>query len=200
MAEPEQAAQAIDSPAADPRPPAPEGFAEFFRVEFRGLVRTAMTAGATQAEAEDAAAKTLMEILRMWPLPGNPHAYARRAVVNNFIKDRTRGNVRIARRLIERRPDLHQEDFEDGGLTALEDDEWVADVLSILPSAQREVMECIAKGLDRDDIANTLGKSKAAVRRHLCDARVRLAEVLHPNGEHKQPRRTTARSATEEAR
>jgi len=158
-----------------------------------------MIAGATLEEAKDAAAKALAEMFLHWPVPGDPLAYARRAVVHNFIKDKTRGNHRVARRLVERGHVLHQEGFEDSRLTAFEDDEWVADVLSILPPAQREVMECIAKGLDRDEIAEALCKSKEAVRRNLCDARARLAEVLHPNGEHKQPHRTTARSAREEA-
>jgi RNA polymerase sigma factor (sigma-70 family) len=193
----EQPGQA--APAADPRPPAPEGFEEFFRASFRGLVGAAMTMGATFEEAEDAASNTLTEMLGRWPVPENPFAYARRAVVNNFIKDKARGNLRVARRLVERGHVPRQEGLDDRQLTASEDDEWVADVLSALPSAQREVMECIVKGLDREEIAETLGKTRQAVRRNLSDARVRLADVLHPNGGHKQPRRATG-SAGEEAR
>lgn len=76
-------------------------------------------------------------------------------------------------------------------------------MLSCLPRAQREVMEvmeCIAGGLDRDEIAEVLGKTKEAIRRTLCDARRRLREELHPNGEHKQPPRRMARSPREEDR
>ena len=51
----------------------------------------------------------------------------------------------------------HQEGAEDSQLTAWEDEEWVAHVLSALPPAQRQVMELIVKGLDRDEIAETLG-------------------------------------------
>ncbi len=159
MVEREQAAaQTVVSPAADSRSSAPWGFGEFFRAEFRGLVGTAMIAGATLEEAKDAAAKALAEMFLHWPVPGDPLAYARRAVVHNFIKDKTRGNHRVARRLVERGHVLHQEGFEDSRLTAFEDDEWVADVLSILPPAQRKVMEYIAKGLDRDEIAEALCK------------------------------------------
>ena len=64
MTEPQQAdARASASPAAEPRPLAPEGFEEFFRTSFRELVRAAMTAGAKLEEAEDAAAKALAEML-----------------------------------------------------------------------------------------------------------------------------------------
>jgi RNA polymerase sigma factor (sigma-70 family) len=202
LVEPQQAAaQAVAvSSGADTRPSAPAGFEEFFRASFPGLVRTAMTAGATKEEAEDAASKTLMEMLPAWPVGDRALAYARRAVVHNFIKDKTRGSRRVARRLIDRGHVPYREGTEDSRLTALEDDEWVAEILSILPPAQREVMECIARGLDRDEIPETLGKTREAIRRNLCDARARLAEVLHPDGERKQPGRTTERASRKEAR
>jgi RNA polymerase sigma factor (sigma-70 family) len=201
VTEPQQAGtRASASPGADFRPLAPEGFEEFFRASFPELVKTAMTAGAEREEAEDAAAKTLAEMLPAWPVPGYPLAYARRAVVNNFIKDKTRGNRRVARRLINRGHVPHQEGAEDARLTARENDQWVADVLSVLPPEQRKVMECIARGLDREEIAEALGKSRAAVRRSLCDARARLAELLNPDGEPRQPSPATARFPREEDR
>lgn len=193
-------ARASASPAPEPRPLAPEGFEEFFRASFRELVRTAMTAGAKPEEAEDAAAKTLTEMLPAWPVPGYPLAYARRAVVSNFIKDKTRGNRRVAQRLIDRGHVPHQEGAEDARLTAWEGDQWVADILGVLPTEQRKVMECIAQGLDREEIAETLGKSRATVRQSLCSARARLAELLNPDGERRQPNPATARSSREEAR
>jgi RNA polymerase sigma factor (sigma-70 family) len=201
VTEPQQAeARASASPAAEPRPLAPEGFEEFFRASFRELVRTAMTAGAKLEEAEDAAAKALAEMLPAWPVPGYPLAYARRAVVNNFIKDKTRGNRRVAQRLIDRGHVPYQEGAEDARLTAWEDDQWVADVLSALPPEQRKVMECIAQGLDREETAEALGKSRATVRQNLRSARARLAELLNPDGEPRQPSPATARSSREEAR
>ena len=201
MTEPQQTeAHAGAPPPADTRPLAPEGFEEFFRTSFRELVATAMIAGAKPEKAEDAAAKTLAEMLLIWPVPGYPLAYARRAVVNNFIKDKTRGNRRVARRLIDRGHVPHREGAEDSQLTAWEDDQWVGDMLSILPPEQRKVMECIARGLDREEIAKELGKSRAAVRRSLCDARASLAEILNPAGELRNPSRTAARSSREEAR
>ena len=82
-------------------------------------------------------------------------------------------------------------------------------MLGSLPAAQREVMELIAQGLDRDEIAETLGKTKEAVRRNICDARAHLARELNPDGEYRQdpasthrqqPPRRTARTPGEEAR
>lgn len=112
--------------------------------------------------------------------------YARKAAVHNFIKDKTRGPRRVARRLIEQGHISCQEGAEDHQLIAREDEEWVTHVLSSLPTAQREVMELIAQGLDRDEIAETLGKTKEAIRRNICDARARLARELNPVGEHRQ--------------
>lgn len=180
-------------------PLAPEGFEDFFRGAWRELIRHAMIAGATKDEAEDAASQAMVEMLRKWPVRPRPLAYARRAVVNNYIKARTRGNQRIAQRLIERGHVSHHEGAEDSRLTASEDNEWAADVLRLLPPAQREVMERIVQGHSCDETPAVLGKSSEAVRRNLCDARVRLRQLLRPDGELKQPGRTTARSG-EEAR
>lgn len=201
MTEPQQAeARVCASPPTDPRPLAPEGFEEFFRTSYRELVRTAMTAGASLEQAEDAASETLAEMLPKWPVRPYPLAWARRAVLSNFIKDKTRGNRRVAERLIQRGHVPRQEDMEDGRLTEWEDSQWVAGVLSFLPPAQREVMECIARGLDREEIAGKLGKSRDTVRQNFCYARARLAEILNPDGEARQPSPATARSSREEAR
>ena len=189
--------RASASPAADPSPLAPEGFEDFFRAHYRDLVRTVMTVGAKPEEAEDAAAKALIEMLPAWPMPGCPLAYARRAVVSNFIKDKTRGNRRVARRLSDRGHVPHQEGVEDTRLTAREDEQWVADVLRLLPPEERKVMACIAEGLDREEIAEKLGKSRATIRQSLRSARRRLIELLSPNGEPRQPSPATACSPQE---
>jgi RNA polymerase sigma factor (sigma-70 family) len=195
---PEIATQAI-SPETGSRPTALAGFEEFFRRTYRELVKTAMDAGATKPEAEDAVSKAMIEVLPKWRRGMRPTlTYMRKAVVHNYIKDRVRSQPRVARRLVERGHIPRHEGAEDGRLTAWEDEEWLGQVLSCLPSAQREVMECIARGMARDDIPEVLGKSPATIRRHLCDARARLRAELHPEPE--QPSRTTARATREEAR
>jgi len=189
VAEPLPAARVAAAAVVNVQPLAPPRFEAFFRESFREVVRAAMIAGATLEEAQDAAARTLAGMLPAWGAYEHPLAYARRAAVHNF-KDKTRGSRRLIQRLVER-GDFPAEGAEDRGLTDFEDRDWVADVLSILPPAQREVMECIAAGMDRDEIAATLGKTKEAVRQNLCSARARLAKVLHPDGEYKQPPGTT---------
>jgi DNA-directed RNA polymerase specialized sigma24 family protein len=181
------------------RHPAPQGFEDFFRESYRELVGRAMLAGATIEEARDAASETLTEMLLIWPLPGSPLAYARRAVVSNFIQAKTRGPGRLLDRLVERGHAVREQGVEDGGLSVFEHDSWVEDVLSELPDGLRAVMRCIAEGLDREEIANRLGISRAAVRRRICDARARLVEILSPDGEFRQPRPSAARSSREES-
>lgn len=210
MVKPNQTAAAPTAAAPLPEiwpAAAPAGFEDFYRGSFRDLVRTAMYAGATPQEAEDAAAKTLAEMLGRWDTIEWSLAYARTATLHNFIKDKTRGPGRVARRLIEQGHVPRREGAEDRQLTAWEDDEWVASVLSSLPPAQREVMELIAKGLGRDEIAQALGKTREAIRQNLCVARARLIRELNPDGEPKQdpggehqrqPRRM-ARTPREEA-
>jgi RNA polymerase sigma factor (sigma-70 family) len=181
------AAQAAVSPMSRTRPSvAPAGFEEFFRSSFRELVRAAMYAGATAEDGQDAASKTLADMLQRWDTCGPSLAYARKATVHNFIKAKTRGINRVARRLVERGHVPGHEGDEDRQLTAWEDEEWVAAVLSTLPPAQREVMELIVEGFDRDEIAEAVGKTREAVRRNLSDARARLSRELNQDGSLKQ--------------
>jgi RNA polymerase sigma factor (sigma-70 family) len=159
-----------------------------------------MMAGATLEEAEDAASKTFTAMLQRWPVNGAPLTYARKAVVTNFIQAKTRGTTRVARRLIERGHVPSDEGESDARLTALEGREWVTDVLSQLPPAQREVMERITDGLTYEEIADEIGRSRDVVRRRLCDARARLVGILNPDGSRtRQPRPATEHPPREES-
>jgi DNA-directed RNA polymerase specialized sigma24 family protein len=81
--------------------PLPEAdFGEFFRDAYRPLVRDVIFAGGTLDEAEDAVSAAMVEVLRRWDAITNPRAYARRAAINNMIKNRQRGLQRITERLI----------------------------------------------------------------------------------------------------
>jgi RNA polymerase sigma factor (sigma-70 family) len=193
-------AQATRSPAPGARPTSAPGFEDFFQLWFRELVRTAMYAGATKAEAEDAAAKTLTEMWPNWEKIQHPRTYARRAVVNNFIKDKTRGPGWVARRLVERGEIPAKEGIQDSQLTAWEDEEWVRQQLHTLPPAQREVMECIVSGLRPAEIAAALGKTPAAIRRNLCDALKQLRHALQQEREPERPPHRVPSSPREEAR
>jgi RNA polymerase sigma-70 factor (ECF subfamily) len=170
-------AQVTPSPEPELRPDPPSGFEQFYRTAYREVLKTAMYVGATEQEAADAAAETMEEILRRWEEIGKPLAYARRAVVNNFLKDRTRGPERIRRRLAER-GEVTPEAEAGTGLTQWEDRQWVTQLLEALPMAQRVVMAFIIDGFTPAEVASLLGKNQAAIRQNLRAARQRLAQTL----------------------
>jgi RNA polymerase sigma factor (sigma-70 family) len=169
-------AQARIAPAqrADP---APEDFADFFREHYRTLVRTAMYAGATPMEADEATQMTMGELLSRWAGVDDPLAYGRHAVVNTFVKTRTRGLDRLRVRQIRRTaagPPAH----DSPALTLWEDREWVIQLLDSLPREQRTVMACVVDGFKTAEIADLLGRSSDAVRQSLREARIRLRRAL----------------------
>lgn len=195
-------AQAVASQNSAPcsEPAASGGFEAFYRDSYRAVVKAAMNAGATIQEAEDAAGETFEAMLKRWPIDGTPLRYARKAVISNFIKDKTRGTDRVARRLIDR-GHVMRDHQDDPRLSELENRESVIRILNQLSPSQREVMERIADGLTYEEIAEELGRSGQVVRRRLCDARARLIEILNPDsGTAGQSRPATTRHTPEEAR
>lgn len=164
-----------------------EGFEAFYRASYRDLIATAMFYGATPEDAEDAASETLEKMLHIWPVTGYPLAYARKAVVHNFVKARTRGTRRTVNRLIERDITSHQLGELDEALTDQEEREWIYDLLSELPAKQREVMLRIVEGSSRKEIISELDISADVFRRRLCDARTSLVELLNLHEKPDQP-------------
>ena len=162
-------------PQASP-PPTPD-FAEFFRVAYQPLVRDVIFAGWNLPEAEDAVSTAMAAVLQEWGKIENPRAYARRAAIRSAIKNKERGLQRIQERLI-RRGDIPVEQELDPGPMMWEQQEWVRLLLKSLPPAQREVLACMVDTFTRQEIAQLLGKTEAAVRQNLCAARKRLAKCL----------------------
>jgi len=170
-------AQATPTPRVERRAAPAEGFVDFFRATYRELLKAAMYAGATRYEADEAAAAAMKEVLRRWDELHDPLAYARRAVISNFVKEKTRSLDRIRQRQVERHAGI-AEGREDPGLTVWEDREWVMQMLRSLPPGQRNVMAFIVDGFAPTEIAALLGRSPAAIRQSLHDARLRLIEAL----------------------
>jgi RNA polymerase sigma factor (sigma-70 family) len=170
-------AQATPTPRAEHRATPPEGFTDFFRARYRELLRAAMYAGATRHEADEATATAMKELLRRWGELDDPLAYARRAVVSNFVKEKTRNLDRVRRRQVEQHAGT-AEGRKDPGLTVWEDRQWVIQLLDSLPAGQRNVMAFIVDGFTPTEIAALLGRSPAAIRQSLRDARLRLIEAL----------------------
>jgi RNA polymerase sigma factor (sigma-70 family) len=165
--------------AMSKRGPADPGlaFEEFFRDAYQPLVRDVIFAGGAPNEAEDAVCAAMTEVLQRWDTIENPRGYARRVAITSLIKGRQRGLKRIRERLIQR-GNIPPEHELDSSLTAWEEQEWVTMLLKSLPQAQREVLACMVDMLTRQEIAQLLGKTEAAVRQNLCAARKNLARYL----------------------
>lgn len=94
-------AASTPTPRVERRNAAPDGFTDFYRGGYRELIKAAMYAGATPHEADEATAAAMKEVLRRWGELDDPLAYARRAVVSNFVKEKTRNLDRVRRRQVE---------------------------------------------------------------------------------------------------
>jgi RNA polymerase sigma-70 factor (ECF subfamily) len=136
-----------------------------------------MYLGATMQEAEDAVQTTMSELLRRWEAIGNRFGYARRAVISNYLKEKTRGLKRIRDHQIEL-GDVTPEVDDGRAMTAWEDEQWVLQILESLPPAQREVMAFVVDEFKPIEIAELLGKTPEAIRRNLHATRQRLRRTL----------------------
>jgi RNA polymerase sigma factor (sigma-70 family) len=168
-------AQATAAPPAERRAHSPSGFEPFYRENFRVLMKQALYAGADKAEAEEAAAATMAEVLAGWTRLTNPLAWAGRAVVSNFIKSKKRDQERIHRQkrdYTSTRARRGDEDIETYGEV-----QWVDGLLGQLSAEQREVMELVVAGYPPIEIADMISISPDAVRQRLMGVRKRLKQV-----------------------
>ncbi|MEO3858524.1 RNA polymerase sigma factor [Acrocarpospora sp. B8E8] len=150
-----------------PQPPdeLPTWFEEFYRREVTALARVVMRAGGTLQEAEDAAHEIFAKMLhrvRHGEEIRYPRAYARKAVLNYFTGIRSRHKrgheLAVKSALPETWQDLRLEEWEGR--------QWVDQLLTHCPPAQRKVMECVLEGLSHHEIADLLGKTPATVRKN----------------------------------
>jgi RNA polymerase sigma factor (sigma-70 family) len=161
-------------PLTKPWPAAEQAaFEVFYREQYRRLVKFAVYLGASMHDAEDAVADTMADAFRRWSEISDPAAWARQAVKNHVVKGKTRGLTRLRDRLREQ-GECREEGREDARLTVWEDQQWVTQLLSSLPPAQREVMALIVDELTPIEIAAVLGRDPATIRQRLHAARQRL--------------------------
>lgn len=165
------------SPAAEQQVVPSAEFITFFRAEYRPLLVTVMSVGATLVEADEAAASAMEEVLRRWNQIDAPLAYAKRAALSHFFKEKERGLDRVRQRLKDG-AEARRGGVDDAGLTVWEDRQWVMQILSSVPSAQREVLALVVDGFTPAEIARRLGKTADAVRQNLHAARARLSLIL----------------------
>ena len=135
--------------------------------------------GASVAEAEDSAQRAMEDVLHRWNEISSPAAYAHKAANNYFIKDRSRSRHGL-RRIVALGPPAESDDSAERALTRWEDREWVEDILSSLPPAQREVVALVTDGWGLQEITERLGKTPETVRQNLHNARQRLKEFVGP--------------------
>jgi RNA polymerase sigma-70 factor (sigma-E family) len=127
------------------------------------LLRLAYQLTHDRAAAEDVVQEALMKLYRAWrrdvPLPEHVDAYARRAVVNEFLR---RQRLRSATELISADlPELVESSFED--VVVDRDELWRA--LGTLPVRQRSVLVLrYYEGLPDAQIAGLLDAKEATVR------------------------------------
>ncbi|MDG4834190.1 sigma-70 family RNA polymerase sigma factor [Solwaraspora sp. WMMD1047] len=187
------------TPRAARRVAVPENFDEFFKLAYRQLITTAMYAGASKDEADEATAATMREVLRRWGDLDDRLVYARRAVISNFIKERTRNLDRVRRRQVERFAGT-AEGCADPNMTAWEDEQWVLRMLDSLPPGQRAVMAFVVDGFTPIQISALLGRSPDAIRQSLRGARQRLKAALRREMAEEQAPRPSTNPARKEAR
>lgn len=169
-----------------------EGFEDFYRHDYRLLIKVVMAAGATPDEADEAVDQTMEEVLRRWRQLEHPRGFARRAVVTNFVKRKMRDRERLVRTIEGGHVTPQCED--DRGLNVWEDKQWVDQLLERLPPAQRDVMRYVVDGLRPSEIADLLGKTPEAIRKNLQLARERLRPLVRDDA---HPSRTAAGESCE---
>jgi RNA polymerase sigma factor (sigma-70 family) len=155
-----------DGPAPGGQPSPDEVFNRFFRAAFPGLVAFGYGCCANWADAEDAATEAMIGVLQRWSAigEGKHETYARVAMVRAIVKiRRPRAGFQTYPAPIHELPVLPDSGRE---LTALEDSEWISQLLDRLPPAQRAVVEGFLAGKTYREMAVEQRKSEPTIRKN----------------------------------
>jgi len=154
-------------------------FEAFFRTEYVRIIKILVVMGATLAEAEDATQAALTDAYQRWESIDRPGAYVRTAAVRQFLKNRQRRREGGHRELwAAARTPIEDAAAADQDFAAVEDQQWVTQILDKLPRAQREVIALIMDGFETKEIAELLGKQEMTIRQHKSLARRNLIKTL----------------------
>jgi RNA polymerase sigma-70 factor (ECF subfamily) len=166
----EQRPSAEDTPGHGADRERDGSFDEFFRREYRAIVKAVMYAGAGLEDAEDSASTAMIEAYLSWSLLVNPVAWVRTAAIHNFVHNVRRERKRPALETRATRLDraLSPPTADEG------DDGLVVTALRGLPPAQRTVMALVLDGYEPVEIAELLGTIPDTVRSNLRHAKHRL--------------------------
>lgn len=169
------AGQAVPTPGPNTR----ADFAAFWNAHYRYFLMSLMAVGATVDDAHETVHDVVKDMLRKntWgTLTTNPRAWVRKAVLHAYYDQQKQR--RRKRDIEETKLPRPHESYIDDGPNVWEDCQWVEQMLSTLPPAQREVVEGILADMDTSEIADLLGKTPAAIRQNLAHARRRLRANL----------------------
>ncbi|XVV10103.1 RNA polymerase sigma factor [Actinoplanes sp. CA-131856] len=142
--------------------PPDEEFDPFYRAIYPELRKYGMAWGRNWQDADDAARDVMIDIRRRWFTvdPGRRAAYARVALVRAILK------IRRERHAHNTSPvpvtELPLPPRDDLDLGAYEGRQWVDQLLSCLPCAQRAVMEAFLAGITFKEFAAELQRREAA--------------------------------------
>ncbi|WP_256839711.1 SigE family RNA polymerase sigma factor [Ornithinimicrobium faecis] len=124
-------------------PSAPTGFTEFVMGRSGSLFRTAVLLTRDPHSAQDLVQTALTKVWRNWDrVEGEPEAYTRRIILNQFLTDRSRRWT--GEHPVEALPDqpVHDrlEQVPDDPARVVTDRETLADAITALPPRQRAVI------------------------------------------------------------
>lgn len=176
--------QAVPAPGPDPR----AGLEAFLNDHYRYFLMAPMALGATLDDAYEAVQAAVADMIEKdtWSrLTRNPKSWVRKAVRHAYYDQQEK---RRRDRKTENRPPPSGRYLDDSP-NVWEDWQWVAQMLSTLPPAQREVFELVLAELDAKEIADLLGKTSATVRQNLAHARRRLKANLGEDYQINPPRK-----------
>jgi len=160
-----------------PGPDSQAGLEAFLNDHYRSFLMAPMAVGATVDDAYEAVQAAVADMLQRdtWSrLTRNPKAWVRKAVRHTYYDQQEK---RRRNREIESMPPPSGS-YLDGSPNIWEDWQWVEQMLSTLPHAQREVFELVLAELDTKEIADLLGKTPGTIRQNLAHARRRLKANL----------------------
>ena len=149
-------------------------FTAIYEANFGILVKILKVMGATPEEAEDAAQDAMTDLFRRLKAggepPRTPDGWVLTAAKRFFFKRRKRDQVRWMREIKAFPPQF----WDDSEMTALEEQQWAEQVLSLLTPAQRKVISLVIAGASTSEIAGMLGMTSGNVRQHRKNGRDRL--------------------------
>lgn len=176
-----------------PRPTPPPGFTEFVLGRSASLFRTAVLLTRNRHTAEDLVQSALTKGWRKWDrIEGEPEAYVRRILINEFLSDR-------ARRWSGEHPTeaLPEQPVHDrlGGVpadpaTVVTDQQTLADAVAALPPRQRAVIVLrYFHDLTEAQTAAAMGTSTGTVKSQHSRAlaALRISEQLETEPAHAAP-------------